>query len=510
MNQLLIALYILFLPALYGFTLQKVIVPPDSFSSVKIIIAKVAGKEISLDDFIRRAEYTIRPVYCRGDLNSDKMIVLNSLIAEKLFAIEAGNDNDLVRNSNFLNYINGRKEQKMRELLRFVEGKNKVETDTNDIKRIYSVAGRTYKIQYFNIADLDSAYKLFGQYKNEDSSFYKIYKNISDLDTVPSREVKWESKENLKIHDALFSSRLSKGAMLGPISVDDTMNIFINILGWSDRIALTGQDIESRLNDVKEYLTDRIADSLYDEFVYSVMRNKKVEFDVDVFNKLTGVAAKVYFTARKEDEDAFMDMAYKGNAENLEISNADPLYDDIKDLPLLKIEDIKDPSAGVIWTVSDLVNEIRKHPLVFRKQNIRDKFANQFRLAIVDLIRDIYLTETAYERGLDKNEIVTRYTEAWHDAAMAMFQTSEYLKSIGADRNVSVESIEKNLNPYVESLFKKYSRQIEINVEEFEKITLSRIDMFTTEDNVPYKIYVPAFPQITTYRRLDYGNRMMN
>jgi len=52
------------------------------------VLARVGDRVITTQDFIRRAEYTIRPVYCRQSNYVHKKIVLNSLIAEKLTAME--------------------------------------------------------------------------------------------------------------------------------------------------------------------------------------------------------------------------------------------------------------------------------------------------------------------------------------------------------------------------------------------------------------------------------------
>ena len=52
------------------------------------VLAQVGNKIITKQDFIRRAEYTIRPDYCRQSNYIHKKIILNSLIAEKLTALE--------------------------------------------------------------------------------------------------------------------------------------------------------------------------------------------------------------------------------------------------------------------------------------------------------------------------------------------------------------------------------------------------------------------------------------
>ena len=82
------------------------------------------------------------------------------------------------------------------------------------------------------------------------------------------------------------------------------------------------------------------------------------------------------------------------------------------------------------------------------------------------------------------------------------------MKNFDVKDKRDVQIIENFLNPVVEQLLKKYSDQIEINVEEYDKIKLTRIDMFTTQEQVPYPVYVPPFPQLTNYNKLDYGKKM--
>ena len=50
------------------------------------------------------------------------------------------------------------------------------------------------------------------------------------------------------------------------------------------------------------------------------------------------------------------------------------------------------------------------------------------------------------------------------------------------------------LNPVSDSLFKKYSSEIKVNIPNFEKIQLTRIDMVVRHEGVPYPDAVPTFP----------------
>ncbi len=99
----------------------------------------------------------------------------------------------------------------------------------------------------------------------------------------------------------------------------------------------------------------------------------------------------------------------------------------------------------------------------------------------------------------------------WHDALIAQYQKTEYLKKIVANPSDSLNAlimIKDYLNPYIEQLQKKYSDRIRVNVEQFNNIHLTHIDMIVMQKNVPFPIIVPNFPQVTTDSKLDYGKRM--
>ena len=83
------------------------------------IIAKIGDKIITVDEFIKRSEYTVRPAYCRGDNIIHKKIILNSLIGEKLLSLEAM---DISLSPHLMKYLKGRKQQAMMELLSYEKG----------------------------------------------------------------------------------------------------------------------------------------------------------------------------------------------------------------------------------------------------------------------------------------------------------------------------------------------------------------------------------------------------
>ncbi|MBN2414117.1 hypothetical protein JXQ31_20755 [candidate division KSB1 bacterium] len=473
--------------------------------SDEIIFVKVGDKSISVNEFYKRAEYTIRPAYCKMDNYIHKKIILNSLIAEKLLALEAGDDNELIKSEAFQNFIKGRREQEMRKYLYRKEGLEKVNLDSSLINQAYRYAGRKYKIAYFSVEGNLSA-DLIRKRMDSGVSFEGIYQEIIGSEKIPEREVEWSKEENDIIYNALFMDNKTIGQVIGPLEAQEGLITTIKILGWKDYPAIGETKINQRLNDVKERLTSEKALEVYSEFAGRIMAGKKVEFMENTFFKVAELVEPFYMPTQEEKENSFNQRFWnKKEKSDLNIDELGFDFEDIKDEPFLKLN-------NEIWTVEDIRNELAVHPLVFRERKFnRREFPKQFKLAIVDMIRDKYLAEEAYKRGYDKVEPVVRNIEMWTDNAKSLYQMQEYLRNAGCEYNYAkdyMKIINEYLNPYVDSLQTKYSDVIEINTDIFEKLKLTSIDMFAVEKNVPYPIIVPGFPVITDDTRLNYGKKM--
>ncbi len=470
----------------------------------EVILAQVGENTISLDDFMRRAEYTIRPAYCNGDNNIHKKIILNSLIAEKMLAIEAGENNDLAQGKQFQLYIQGRQEQAMREWLLHKEGFEKVQLENSEIQKVFDVAGRTYNIEFFNIGN-DSVAAIAGELLATKKEMFEIlYKQLWPEENIPKKTVTWNSQDHPKIREAIFTDGIIKDSVIGPIKIGTDDHIVIKIVGWTDELAISESARKKRWDEVKEKLTEAEALKIYDKFVVSIMEGKKLDFDSDTFNKLVSLVGPLYIRSAREKQDLFMDAVFNRDGDNPELNHLADGVEELLDNSLLRIED-------QVWSVRKFKEEIQKHPLVFRGNLPPDtKFAEHYRLAIVDMIRDKYLTQEAYKHGYQDVTAVRRYTQMWHDAVLSQYQKNQYLRTIPnlPDSLSNIIVIEDYLNPYITELQKKYSDYISVNVEEFNNIQLTRLDMIVMQTNVPFHVMVPSFPQVTTNYKLDYGKKM--
>jgi len=468
------------------------------------IIARVGDKTITLDEFIRRAEFTVRPAYCNSDNYIHKKVVLNSLIAEKLFALEAGENNELMRSEEIRLYLQGRKEQAMRQWLYYKEAHEKAKVDDDEVKRVYEQAGKTYKLAYFSVADAALAERL-GKEINSGKSFEAAHREAGRLAAIAEREVAYEAPESREIHQALFSGDLKKSQVIGPLRVENDNHLFIKVLGWTDKLAMSDAQIQRRWQDVSQRLTEEKAGAAFENYVQELMRGKRLDFDPSTFAKVVNIVGPYYLKSPKEKEAMFNKQFWNQGDNQNTLANMGDRLDAVLDAPLFRID-------GEVWAVRDLEREIKIHPLVFRKRQFSQKeFAEQFKLAVVDMVRDRYITKDAYEKGYDRAEVARQNVEMWEDNLLFLYQQNKYLKSIGKLESFGtkyLEIIKSDLNSRVDSLQAKHDNMIEINTEAFEKTKLTSIDMLVVQRNVPFPIIVPNFPVVTTDNMLDYGRRM--
>jgi len=64
------------------------------------------------------------------------------------------------------------------------------------------------------------------------------------------------------------------------------------------------------------------------------------------------------------------------------------------------------------------------------------------------------------------------------------------------------------MKPIIDKLQDEYDSSIFINTDLFERIKISKVDMFVTQNNVPYPVVVPNFPSYTDDSYLNYGSKL--
>jgi hypothetical protein len=164
-----------------------------------------------------------------------------------------------------------------------------------------------------------------------------------------------------------------------------------------------------------------------------------------------------------------------------------------------------------IWTVGDFRNELQAHPLLFRTKNLdKNNFKRQFELAVVDMMRDYFLTQEAYEDSLDKSEEVSKTVNTWKDSFIATAEMNDVIKTalgqgiINKEDNVGMLKYKED---YLRNLQTKYGASVQINHKLLDKLSISKADFLAVRPGVPFPLATPNFPVLIRSENLDYAKK---
>ena len=465
------------------------------------ILAKVADRNITVSEFEMRTEFTVRPKYPALNDDEIKHLCLNNLIAEKLLAQDGQQEKQLIDNPVFQAHMKGIKEQKMRDQLYFKEVVTAVDIDSTEIKNVFPLAGREYNISYYTIHNDSLAIRIKDELKKEPGQFEQIYHAYSSKTTLPRKIVKFKDPDPVVINDSLYSQPLNVGQVIGPLKFDRNDYIVMRVDDWSYYPAVSTSDVQNRYNDVRKKLKEKKSERVWHDFTGNVMKGKRVEFYKDTFIQLSQIFFDLYGAQDGTYKRKLFSDFMSGDAQEIKFDYG--MFKDLMlDQPFFTID-------GEEWTVRDFREAYMSHPLVFRYRstNLND-FQPEFRMAVISLIRDHFLTKEAYKRNLDDDPEVKSTCIMWEDAFVAQYHRDRYLNQVRQQKDFNPDLMKGKHNYvsiFVDSLQKRYKNKITVNMSELNKIKLTDIDMLVTIPGAPYPIAVPGFPEYTQNTELDSG-----
>ena len=255
------------------------------------IIAQINDRVITKEDFILRSEYTIRPSYCKSNNQIHKKIILNSLIAEKLMALEV---EPYISTENFSdNFLTGIKEQYMRDYLLKDKVYSKIEFDSEINKQYLKNSTRTYTINFLAIASLPVANSI-DMLISQGIEFETICFDYLNLAEVPQMEMNFFYEKDPAIHEAIFLNTLFADEVLGPIVTKDNKRLFVKIESFKDNPLITSEEITNHTNLVNQRLYELSQIKEYDDYIREIMKGSNVVFNNEVFVKLASEAYDFY------------------------------------------------------------------------------------------------------------------------------------------------------------------------------------------------------------------------
>ncbi len=464
------------------------------------ILVRIGDKTVSVDEFRRRTEFTVRPIFPGQSPEALKKTCLNNLIIEKIFSLEAGDDAKRTRNASFQALIKGIKEQAMREQLYYRVAFDQAVLDSNAIKRMYALAGHTYEVEYLVMPRS----QMIGV---SSCSLRVLFDRLNRSAGGPFKKtVSYRDPEHPAIHAALFSKPMPLDTLVGPLQIEENSYIMMKIVNWKFVPAIGGEDSRTRWRQVSEKMKQNQADRLWRDFSQKTMKGKSIHFDKTAFKQV----AALFFSLRPATEDQGLSPFYRPFQQTEEQIHAVKAMDELEsllDAPFFTLDD-------KTWTVRDFRNALTSHPLVYRTQEITaENFKQQFTYAVADLVKDHYLTREGYKRSLDKDKKVIRTVGMWQDAYLALHFRNELMaKAIAAGKVDSTDNLQKlrYFNGAVQTLVNKYKEKITVDNQELNTITVTDVNMFVMQPQAPFPVVVPGFPQFTSNERLHEESKPAN
>ena len=492
----MIRIYFIFISLLFFINISCDKTPSINLDQ-EVIIAKIENRVITVNDFLKRCEYSPRPAYCNGDNFIHKKISLNSLIAEKILAIEFDRNNQAI-NENQRYFIEGRKEQLMRHLMLKKYGYEDIQLDSILLMQQYQLRKRTYEVEY--VIKNENVLKELNAKENIVTS--KENAPVPSVNNISSKNLSYNDQMVDSIRELLFSSGPELNQVYGPYIATDSTVFYMKVSGWITGVNISDQQKKDTWESVKNEMTEAQAIKKYSSYISNLMRDKKIKYDERNFEIFAKLVSNVYKIEKfKKEKMIQSSISESNNAVQIETLN---LAKNMKEKIILHHD-------GKNWTINEIMSLIKKHPLVFRKKNINpNNFTNELKFSLADLFRDMHITKQGYDLGLDQNINVKSETNKWQDYIKSELIKTKYAKSFQKNSNSNDRNNQyKLITNKIDSLQKAYSNKIKINTDKFEEIELLSIDLFGMYSNQAYNNLEPPFPILTDDHLLDYGSKIV-
>lgn len=446
------------------------------------ILATIGDRIITVNDFIKRAEYNVRPSYCSGNSLKDKKIILNSLITEKLLALNFNNNLE----DTHLFILEARKEQKMREVFFNQNIYNNISLDSVEIVNSYNNSIKEFNISYIALPDPSPLLEILKIMQDSLFTLEEISKTYLNTNKLPTRKLSFHEDINEDMYEIFFSRNIIKGKIYGPLSIGDNYYIF-RVDDWNKTINLSNIKNQYDISYLKKTIKDLKSGIEYRKYINSIMHGKELDIHAENFEKLIkSIYSDIKNISLDKTEYKMRDLL------NNKFSQSN-----------LSDNDIICTISNREWSIGDFNELLNKNPVNINSRLNIHKLKRVLRKLIINKLEIYYLTEAAYNRGLDKHSLVKQEEYIWSD----YIKSNQVINNLSNLSNIPKDSydfINKVLNPLSDSLIVENLKNIKINEDYFSNISLSSIDMHVFFKEQSNKLVVPLFPMTTNKSNQEY------
>lgn len=393
-----------------------VVVLPQLLIAQSAYIAEIGKTEVTKAEFRNRYELSPHILGDESD-NQDslKLKFLYSLIAEKLWALEAQNEG-LDKSANFNFYYLPIEKSLIRDAVFKNEIEDKVEISGNDIAA--GISRYTKILEIKGLAEEDSSVmqSLYSRLKSAGSIDSLISLNPELSKFVSSSEVRFGDISDEVIEDSLY--RLKSGEFTKPVNSGDEWFIFELEKIKSDISNISEDKLQS---EVKNIIRNRRIRNRYNEFYKKYFGGFTLKADENLFIKIADTFYNVISSSQKPIRGTNAENEYY-LSENDILKTKDILGTDILQK---KFFNTRFGNVKVYDFLSDLT-------IVDVKFNSTDK--HSVRKVLANELKRFMQQETVYllgiKTGLQHSEKIRSELASWRDNLLAQMYKNSFTKDI--------------------------------------------------------------------------------
>ncbi len=340
---------------------------------------------------------------------------LDYLIEQKLFAQQA-EALGLDAEEPVAGILQANREKEMIKELYRQEVASRVTITEEEYRAAYQRAKKKVKLEFVYTPDSSRAALYAGKLLTTPMEQLPLYSPADQKGTTPLFSFGDMAPE---VEAVAFD--MEPGEVRGPIRVKGRFMVIKLIDGEVDKF-LSETDFAQQKSKIHKVLFERRARRISREYLHRVLRNKGVHINPPVFRALQEQFSRVMHNKTS-------DTPFPIYLNDQELDRARTQLEDLRDAVLVTFK-------GGEFTVGDFLRHLWYTPSSVRPQV---NLAPQLKKAIAVMVRNYYLAQEAYRRGLDRSPRVAYEVQAENDRVLAEY----YLKKVRQEITVTPEEISR-------------------------------------------------------------------
>lgn len=404
-------------------------------------LAQVGNQIITVEEFRNRYEFMPHLNYSSDNKDTLKKEFLYSLIAEKLWALEA-----LERGLDTLEFVKNSLKTLEKLFVKDELFRNEVESkivlSTEEIAKGLSRIGKTLSVKIISSSDSSEIYGI-KNYLNEADNFDSILiSRTSNIEQQKDFQIKLGTLADEFAEDIIFNLKLNE--ISEPIKSNDTWFIFKLVDEKIDSSVIN--DNEVARNKAVSILSEKKRKAFAGKFLDKLLGGRTISANSELFNYFADNLIEIILKRIEESNPELKN--------NIELTP-----DDLQNL--LKVSDKQKLSSLFIefdsakLSLTDFI-----YYLMYQKVSFSSSKPNRIKVvlnkAVKQFIEDEIIVQEGYRRGLNKLSSVKKDIEMWKN-----YYLSELMLQTFSD---SITISDAEIQNYFSGNKSKNTYQIQLNI----------------------------------------------